>query len=750
MIVPPAVDWDRLRRAQREGCEARARERHSSPQLEHLTHAFFDLYADLPDWERHARTMAYAIEHEPVYLFEHDLLVGTIYQGCPGACSPTTYPPGADSPWWPHSVREMAHRQVAERLPDHAALVAGDRGGLLMHDGAAPGHVSWQWERLLAEGVEGLLERCRQAERAAADEPARQFAAGVRLAWSGALAWNARHVAALEQKVAESAGELQAHWQTLLDTCRRVPAQPARTFREAVQAYHFQHLAVMFENPFGGNGPGLLDRGLGPYLERDLANGTIDLDEARALVEGLLLKFHERLFPRDGWVETVMVGGLDASGAWAGNALSELLLELYLDLPQTHPAIYVRLADNAPERFVDLTVRYFLEGGNRAQILSDEAVLKALTGATGLAPDDASRYICGGCMELAPHGLNSDMNFTFMHSVAKTAELVLSGGVCLKTGQRRFEFDRDLTGFATFDELYVAFEAELRRELHLAFQRLDIWSEAYAARRPAYLISGLVGDCLSRGRGMHEGGARYHDYGAAPMGVINTADALYAVQQAVYEQGCCTAGELLAALRADFVGHEALRQKLLAIPKYGAEHPGADAMADRVLRTLCAVYDSYRNRLGGRVKPMIFNFVWTPAVGQGLGASPDGRRAGEPVSHGLTPQGRGMQQGLTAAINSATALPLAGIAGGSTTMWDIAPGWASPAIVKAVLKAFMARGGQIFQGNATDVAELERALASPEEYPNLMVRVGGFSAKFLSLDPAVRREIVERYRHRQV
>ncbi len=322
-----------------------------------------------------------------------------------------------------------------------------------------------------------------------------------------------------------------------------------------------------------------------------------------------------------------MVGGVDAAAEWAGNTLSELLIEVYCDLAQTHPAVYVRLAENAPERFVDLTVRYFLEGGNRAQILSDEAVLQALTETTGIAPDDAARYMCGGCMELAPHGLNSDMNFTFMHSVAKTAELVLSGGVCLKTGQRRFELAGDLTGYATFDDLYAAFETELERELHLAFQRLDLWSEAYAARRPAYLISGLVGDCLERGRGMHDGGARYHDYGVAPMGVINTADALFAVQQAVYVEGVCTAAELLAALRADFEGDESLRQKLVALPKYGAEHPGADAMADRVLRSLCAVYNGYRNRLGGRVKPMVFNFVWTPLVGQGGGASPAGRRA---------------------------------------------------------------------------------------------------------------------------
>ena len=257
-----------------------------------------------------------------------------------------------------------------------------------------------------------------------------------------------------------------------------------------------------------------------------------------------------------------------------------------------------------------------------------------------------------------------------------------------------------------------------------------------------------MGDWLERGRNLHQGGARYHDYGGAPVGIPNAGDALYAVQHAVFDDRFCSAGELLAALRADFQGHEGLRARLCGLTKFGRDNAAADAMADRVLCSACDAFAGVRTRFGGRVKPMVFNFVWTPMASAALGASPDGRRAGQPIAHGLTPQATGMTAGITAALNSSTSLSLERGCGGATTMWDVDPGWATPAVMGALLRGFLARGGQIFQGNATSVGEMEQALEHPEQFPHLMVRVGGFSARFVSLDRALQEEIVRRHRHR--
>ena len=246
---------------------------------------------------------------------------------------------------------------------------------------------------------------------------------------------------------------------------------------------------------------------------------------------------------------------------------------------------------------------------------------------------------------------------------------------------------------------------------------------------------------------MHDGGARYHDYGFSMIGIPNTADCLYAIRRAVFEDGFCTAAELTEALKADFAGYEILRQKLLALPKFGQDHPDADAMAARLVNDLGDICHHWRNRFGGNGKLVILSFVWAPEAGRILGATPDGRHAGLPVAHAVTPQSMAMTEGITAAIRSCTTLPFEQFSGGASTMWDLDPSWASPNVVEALVRAFFAGGGHIFQGNMTDVETLKKAQENPEEYPNLLVRVGGYSARFTRLNPALQNDIMNRMRH---
>jgi formate C-acetyltransferase len=134
-------------------------------------------------------------------------------------------------------------------------------------------------------------------------------------------------------------------------------------------------------------------------------------------------------------------------------------------------------------------------------------------------------------------------------------------------------------------------------------------------------------------------------------------------------------------------------------------------------------------------------------MGESLGATPDGRKAGRPLAHGLTPQARGLAKGITASINSYAALPNQLVSGGASTMWDMDPTWIDGDLLHSLVGAFVRQGGHIFQGNMTSVEDLRRAFADPDAYPNLIVRVGGFSARFVNLDRSLQLEIVERYRH---
>jgi len=697
----------------------------TSPKEANITQAFFDLHADLPLAERQARSVAYALEREPVVYTPGERIAGQVFQGVPGSGDPLLS--GGPHPGWAGcSVAGVAPRWVSERLPDH------DRYGRHFSDGAAPGHIGWDWRLVLASGLEGLRGRHAEAAAGAIDEKAREFHTCAVIALDGAIAF--------ADRVAEGAAP------ELRSVCERVPRLPARTFREAVQSFWTQYLAVMFENPYGGNGPGLVDRFLWPYLERDLELGRITEEDAYHLVLELLIKLDERIHPHDGWVEAICVGGRTASGAGAESRLSEMLVRGIMELDQTHPSVYVRLRDDAPGPFRDLATDYLLRGGNRAQVYGDDRVIDALV-AAGHSREDACEWMAGGCMEVSSQARNCDFNFTFVHNIAWTLEAVLHGGVPPLLRQRVAPVTCTLADYTAFQDLYAAFEAELRRELDLLFRRLDIYYEAYARYRPSFLISTMVHDCFERGRALNDGGARYADFCGSALAIPNVADSLTAVRLAVYEDRICVAEELLDALRANFEGHEELRQRLLAYPKYGQEHPGADAMANAVLRIVADMSDSHVTPGGGRVRPLVLGFVWVAQLGLQTGALPDGRRAREPLAHGLAPQCGSGTRGLASAINSATSLDLHRVSGGASMMFDLDPGWATPEAVEAVVRVFIERGGQIFQGNTSDFERLLEARANPERHRDLLVRVGGYSARFVALPPEIQDEIIGRRRY---
>ena len=713
-------------------------------------HAFFELYADLPLPERQARSLAYAMVNEPVRLFPGERVTGQFYGG--------SDPQLGDASWGEFSAFPAAAARIAKEIPELAELanqwreaepVAG-QGSYILAGGASPGHVAWNFHLILEHGVEGLMAMHQEALDSATDEQAREYYRCVLIMLEAMLEWNARHVAAMREMLAAATTEAEREFiAENIAVMERVPAHPARSFREAIQSFYFTWQAVMYEVPYGGNSPGRLDYFLWPHLRDELASGAITYQEAAELVAELFIKIDERVHLSDGHVNTIVVGGMGPDGGDCVTPLSHIMLDAFEQLNLTHPAVYTRLANVNPPAWWDRCVEYMLRGGNRAQIIVDEPLIAAMTKDGRMPFEDAAMYMCGGCMEINPHGMNSDLLFSFTYNVPKTVELVLTGGECLRTGQpHRLSIARPLRDCASFEEFYQSCVAEMRRALFVQFRCLDIYSEEMARCRPAFLESSMIADCLERGRSQQDGGARYADYGGTPVGLQNAADALHAVKIAVFDEAFITGDELIAALRDDFAGHDDLRARLLAIPKYGSGDADADAMMARLVTDVCDIFDAFRNRHGRYVKPIIFTFVWAPEMGASLGASPDGRKSGEPVGHGLTPQSCAMAKGLGAAVQSCTSLPHDRVSGGASTMWDTDASWINQGLLRSVVQVFADQGGHIFQGNMTDVEELKRALETPGAYHHVIVRVGGFSARFTSLSRPVQMEIIERHRHK--
>ncbi|MGL4738181.1 MAG: pyruvate formate lyase family protein [Cellulosilyticaceae bacterium] len=706
----------------------RCKERGMNPPQAHFMYdyhqAILGTYAALPKWEKLARAMQYAIVNQEVYVEPEDQLIGRVYHLNQKPVE--TYAPDAD--WMTKPINEVV--QLFEGYDE-----MGD--AQLFSKWAGVGHIAWLWDRILKLGVSGIRKLYSDALTNAKDEKAVEFYQGVLILLDAMTQWNDKHVMRLE-----AMGMTQ-----MAQICRHVPEHPATTFHEAVQAYFMQHIIVMSENPFGGNSPGRLDYYLWPYLERDLEAGTCTLDQARALIDELFLRLDERIHTADGWGETLSLGGSHADGTSAINPLSYIMVESIMDLNITHPLVYIRLPENPPQAFVALCENYLKNGNNRAQVLGDRGIIKALMRAN-VPYEDAAEYVCGGCMEVSPMGMSSDYIFNGFHNIPKFVELAITGGKCLKSGRQLESVHfKGLMHYRDFESFYQDFEKELVRIFHIFFKVQDIFSEEAEVSRPSYLLSSMIDDCLAKGRNMHGGGARYHTYGSAPIGIPNAADALFAVKKAVFDEGFCTAQELIQMLEANFEGYEAVRLRLKGLPKYGEQNEEADAMARRVILSVDQAYHTYINRWGGGAVPVVLTFVWAPVVGGILGATADGNYAGKPVAHGLTPQSCAMSKGITTAMGSVLEMPMEVFGGGASTMWDFDPTWASEELLGQILMTFIEGGGQIFQGNVIEVNELLEAQKNPEEYRHLIVRVGGYSARFVTLDKAVQDDIILRYRH---
>ncbi|MGE4564384.1 MAG: pyruvate formate lyase family protein [Victivallaceae bacterium] len=691
-----------------EASRQRLREpRHSLRHLHFAAASSAPQYAGLSRAERYAAAMGDALTREPVMLFADERLVGMLIQT-------------GDQP-------------LPENPPPEAMNIDDYRKKPESHPAGAPGHITWNWRKIIEKGVSGLLEELKFRLTTAPDSRAEAFYRSAITGWNRVLAWNTAHLTALRLKRAAAPATEHTRLDELIRIVEKVPYHPAETFHEALQSFHFQHLAIMFENPFGGNGPGRMDQILGPYLERDLAAGCLTLEDARYLIDELFIRFEERLAGVDGWVESVMTGGLNPDGSSALNSLSYLLIESFMALDQTHPAVYPRLRLDDPPAYWKLCTEYMIRGRNRGQLYNEEAMLSAIT-SSGVPFADAADYTAGGCMEPNIQGKSCDLNFSGTINIAKIQEEALFAG--------------SKAAYPDFATMYAAFLTRAGSEFSSLATQIDVTGEAMAAYRPTALLSTLIDDCLERGREQHDGGARYYNYGLAPLGITAAADSLLSIKLAVFEEKFITLPELVAVLKNNYAGHEALRQRLRQLPKYGEGNPEADAFCNRVMSDVCTLATSTRTRFGGKVIPMIFNFIWTPENSRMLAARADGSLAGEHISHGMTPQTFAMRNGLTTALKSCGSLNYSTVSGGATTMWDFDHHCAVPELMEPLIRVFFRFGGMVFQGNTTDVDVLEMALQKPEEYPHLIVRVGGFSAHFCSLNRELREEITRRHRHR--
>lgn len=557
-----------------------------------------------------------------------------------------------------------------------------------------------------------------------------------------------RYAAAARKMAAEASKPAEkTRLENMAETCARVPALGARNLHEAVQALWFAHILTCGEDGINANSIGRLDQILFPYYEADLKAGTINRKEALELMEELACKLY-----LDYDVQAITLGGVDKHGKCAVNDLSHIILEATRNVDFIRD-VSVRISKKSPPDFLKLATELIAEGGGIPFLFNDDCFIKALTD-RGIALEDARDYAPIGCIELTIPGKANPHAVSGWFNAAKCLELALFDGVDPRAGIQLGPKTGGLADHKTFESLLEAYKTQVdffARRMVYYCNRGELMQRE---RGPLPCWSIMTDDCIERGRDITDGGAVYMYHSICLLGTANTADSLMALKKFVYDEKSLKPGELLSALKSDFKEKEDLRQMLLKnSPKYGNDIAEVDKLAKLVDDHFIDLMDSMRSSLGGRYFVHLFSFLCNLSFGKCLGATPDGRKAGEPIAYSLSAQQGRDERGATAVLRSLSHLPHDRAGGASAAIIEL-----DPAVVEGadgrrrllqLIQASTAMGVGQLQFNVVTVEKLRLAQKDPERHGDIPVRVAGFSQKFKLVAPELQEHIIARTKHKK-
>ena len=606
--------------------------------------------------------------------------------------------------------------------------------------GGQSGHCALHLDDVLTRGIDALRDDI--AERAAGAEDEQATTYGSFLHALEGLSLLVEHAAdAAATAARDSRPGRAAELKMMEESCRRVAHAPPESFRDAVQLLWLILLGVQHGDSVGLVVPGRMDRSLARFYDHDIAHGRLARGEALLLVECLYILINA--FTPDGLAVSVMVGGRDAEGADVTNDLSHLCLEALRRTRLVYPTVGVCWHAGTPPSLVELAIDLISEGSANPAFFGDETIQRGLC-ALGTPAGDACNYINSTCVEITPVG---GSNVWVASPYYNTCGLLLEE----IAGQAA-----SATPVASFDALLDAYRDRLAAAVEFGVQAQNALREERRVRGGKPLQSVFTRDCIARGRDIDAGGALYNWVECSFVGLANLADSLLVLCEEVFGQGRMTLAEMEAVLECDFEGHEDIRQRFLHhYPKYGQDVPRVDAFVREM--AVFAHEQCARHRMapdGSAYVPGAFVWIMHEQLGRETGATPDGRKAGTPLADGAGPaQGREVR-GPTAAVLSTTRWDhspmIGGVAFNMKFNRSLLSGRESRRHLRELVLTYMERGGFETQINVVDAETLRRARERPEEYRDLVVRIGGYTDYFARLSPAMQDEVIRRTEYQHV
>ncbi len=543
--------------------------------------------------------------------------------------------------------------------------------------------------------------------------------------------------------------------------CLNVPAHAPKNFHEALQHYWFIHLGVITElNPWDSFNPGRLDQHLMPFYAKETAEGTLDKESARELLQCFWIKFNNHPAPPKMGVTSlesntytdfalVNLGGVKADGNDAVNEMTFLLLEVIQEMRLLQPSSMVQISKKSPDRFIHKTLDITRTGFGQPSFFNTDAIIQQLL-RQGKSIEDARNGGASGCVESGAFGTEAYV-LTGYFNLAKIMEVTLHNGYDPRTQCQLGPQTGVVEEFETFEELLDAYNQQIRFFSDTKIEGNRAIEHLFAHHLPVPFLSLLIDDCIEKAKDYNAGGARYNSGYIQGVGLGSVADSLTALRYHVFEEKTITMKGMLSALKNDFDQYPELQQKLVYhTPKYGNDNDYADQHAIWLFNRFFEAVDGRPCYRGGHFRINMLPTTCHVYFGSVTGAMPDGRHAHQPLSEGISPFQGADQNGPTAVLKSAAKIDHLKT-GGTLLNQKFTPSFFEDAEsykkLTALIRTYFKMDGHHIQFNVVSAETLRDAQKHPEKHRDLIVRVAGYSDYFNDLGEDLQNEIIARTQH---
>ncbi len=543
--------------------------------------------------------------------------------------------------------------------------------------------------------------------------------------------------------------------------CHKVPAQAPETLNEALQHYWFIHQGVITElNPWDSFNPGRLDQNILPFYRKGIQDGSLTKKSAKELLQAFWIKFNNHPSPPKIGVTAkesstytdfslINLGGLTEKGKDAVNELSYLILDVIEEMRLLQPSSMIQVSRKNPDEFIRRTLQIIKTGFGQPSVFNTDAIIEELL-RQGKKITHARNGGASGCVETGAFGKESYI-LTGYFNLTKILEITLHNGVDPGSGKQIGPKTGKATSYRSFKSLMSAYEQQLRYFIDIKIRGNNIIENLYARYLPVPFLSLLIGDCIKIGRDYNAGGARYNSSYIQGVGTGSITDSLAAIKKQVFEQKRFSLDTLLKAMKANFKDYGELRQLLVEdSPKYGNDEDAADSITLEVFDMFYRSVDGRPTPRGGQYRINLLPTTSHVYFGSVIGAMPDGRYAGEPLSEGISPVQGADRQGPTAVLKSAAKIDHIKT-GGTLLNQKFTPQFfeEEKGIESLIhlIRAYFKMKGHHIQFNVVTAKTLRKAQKEPEKHRDLIVRVAGYSDYFVDLSTELQDEIIRRTEH---